>query len=86
MILEWVLFRHLRVATRKLANQRVSTFKYRPEGGKLVRTADAPGPTYTSPRVRQAFRIMSDLGLVARNGGVMTLTKQGLTMQERLRD
>jgi len=86
LILEWVLFRHLRVATRKLANQRVSTFKYRPEGGKLVRTADAPGPTYTSPRVRQAFRIMSDLGLVARNGGVMTLTKQGLTMQERLRD
>src|SRR5262249_18445848 len=34
LVLEWVLFRHLRVATRKLASQGVSTFKFRPEEGE----------------------------------------------------
>ena len=34
LLLEWVICRHLRVATRKLANQGVSTFKYRPEEGR----------------------------------------------------
>ena len=29
LLLEWIIFRHLRVATRKLANQGVSTYKYR---------------------------------------------------------
>src|SRR6185369_9525940 len=62
LILEWILFRHLRVATRKLANQGVSTFKYRPEEGKLLLIAEElPDPTFTSPRLREGFRILEDI-------------------------
>jgi hypothetical protein len=62
LLLEWVVYRHLRVATRKLAGQGVSTFKYRPEEGHLILIAEhLPTPTYTAPRVRQGFRIMEDL-------------------------
>lgn len=62
LILEWVLYRHLRVATRKLAAQGVSTFKFRPEEGVLINVADEiPEPSLTNPRVRQAHRILVDL-------------------------
>ena len=55
LMLDWVIFRHLRVATRKLASQGVSTYKFRPEEGKLVLVAERlPTATFTSPRVRQA--------------------------------
>jgi hypothetical protein len=67
LLLEWVLYRHLRVATRKLANEGVSTFKYRPEEGRLLVVAEnLPKPTYTAPRGRQAFRIMEDLHCIRR--------------------
>jgi hypothetical protein len=67
LLLEWVIYRHLRVAMRKLASQGVSTFKYRPEGGKLILVVERlPDPTYTAPRVRQGFRIMEDLHFVRR--------------------
>jgi hypothetical protein len=62
LVLEWVLYRHLRVATRKLAGQGVSTFKFRPEQGALLLVTDKiPIPTYTNPRLRQAHRILTDL-------------------------
>jgi hypothetical protein len=67
LILEWVIYRHLRVATRKLANQGVSTFKYRPEDGHLLLVAERlPRPTYTAPRVRQGFRVTEDLHCIRR--------------------
>jgi hypothetical protein len=50
LVLEWVVFRHLRVATRKLASQEVSTFKLRPEEGLLVLAAeDIPKPHSPAP-------------------------------------
>lgn len=53
LLLEWVIYRHLRVATRKLANQGVSTYKYRPEEGRLLLVAERlPLPTFTAPRIR----------------------------------
>ena len=81
------VYRHLRVATRKLANQGVSTYKFIPERGQFIPVVtQPPGPTYTAPRVRQAFRIMTDLGLIGRDSSVMALTPQGQRMQERHRD
>ena len=78
LILEWILFRHLRVATRKLANQGVSTFKYRPEEGKLLLIAEElPEPTFTSPRLRQGFRILEDIHYISRVDGVRKLTDAG---------
>lgn len=78
LILEWILFRHLRVATRKLANQGVSTFKFRPEEGKLLLIAEElPDPTFTSPRLRQGFRILEDLHYVSRTNDVTKLTDAG---------
>lgn len=83
MILEWVLFRHLRVATRKLANQGVSTFKFRPEEGKLLLVAEElPDPTFTSPRLREGFRILEDVHFVTRTNGVTKLTDAGYDILE----
>ena len=62
LTLEWIIYRHLRVATRKLSSQGVSTFKFRPEHGTLLLITDIiPDPTFTGPRLRQAHRILSDL-------------------------
>lgn len=83
LILEWILFRHLRVATRKLANQGVSTFKFRPEEGKLLLIAEElPDPTFTSPRLRQGFRILEDLHYVSRTNGVTKVTNSGNLLLE----
>jgi len=78
LVKEWVIFRHLRVATRKLANQGVTTFKFRPHEGVIITSAETfPSPTYTNPRLVQAVQIMKDLHLVEARGGVMQLTKTG---------
>jgi hypothetical protein len=83
LLLEWVLFRHLRVATRKLANQGVSTYKFRPEEGRLLFVAERPPkPTYTSPRVKQGFRIMEDLHCFDRQNGTAVLSNLGATLLE----
>jgi len=79
LILEWVLYRHLRVATRKLAAQGVSTFKFRPEHGALLLVTDRiPVPTYTNPRLRQVHRILADLHLLQiDDAGAVELTADG---------
>jgi hypothetical protein len=64
LILDWVIYRHLRVATRKLASQGDYTFRMRPEDGLLVACGDFE-PTFTNPRLRQSMRIMADVGLVS---------------------
>ncbi len=63
LILDWVIYRHLRVATRKLA-QGDYTYRFRPEQGALVKCGDFE-PTFTNPRARQTMRIMADIGLVS---------------------
>jgi hypothetical protein len=83
LLLEWVLFRHLRVATRKLANQGVSTYKFRPEEGRLLFVAERPPkPTYTAPRVKQGFRVMEDLHCIDRQNGDAVLSNLGATVLE----
>jgi len=84
LVLEWVIYRHLRVATRKLANQGVSTFKFRPEEGRLIDIADrTPEPGLTSPRLRQAFRILADLHFVELGDAGATLTEHGRALVAR---
>jgi hypothetical protein len=83
LLLEWVLFRHLRVATRKLANQGVSTYKFRPEEGRLLFVAERPPkPTYTAPRVKQGFRLMEDLHCIYRQNGEAVLSDLGASVLE----
>jgi hypothetical protein len=83
LFLEWVIYRHLRVATRKLANQGVSTFKYRPEEGHLLLVAERlPGPTYTAPRVRQGFRVTEDLHCIRRTSNGAELSEIGEALLE----
>lgn len=77
LILEWVLFRHLRVATRKLANQGDYTYRFRPEEGALVKCGDFE-PTFTNPRARQAMRVLADIGLVAHDLRAATELGSGL--------
>lgn len=64
LVLEWVIYRHLRVATRKLASQGDYTYRMRPEEGLLMRCG-AFAPTFTNPRLRQALRMMADVGLAS---------------------
>lgn len=79
LLLEWVILRHLRVATRKLAGQGVSTYKFRPEEGELVLVAETPSePTFTAPRVRQAYRILQDLGYVTKATQGWMITADGI--------
>lgn len=79
LMLDWVIFRHLRVATRKLASQGVSTYKFRPEQGKLVLVAERlPTATFTAPRIRQAYRILTDLRLVKRTDKGWAITQDGI--------
>jgi hypothetical protein len=85
LVLEWVVFRHLRVATRKLASQGVSTFKLRPEEGLLVLAAeDIPDPTFTSPRIRQAHRILGDLHLLDLSKDGTRISTEGKRLLENL--
>jgi hypothetical protein len=86
LLLEWVLFRHLRVATRKLANQGVSTYKYRPEEGQLLFIAEKPPlPTFTAPRIWQAFRILEDLHCLSRVNNSLELSADGRSILEASR-
>jgi hypothetical protein len=79
LLLDWVIFRHLRVATRKLAGQGVSTYKFRPEEGQLVLVAERlPTATFTSPRVRQAYRILTDLHFVKGDAKGWSISQDGI--------
>jgi hypothetical protein len=64
LVLEWVIYRHLRVATRKLAAQGDYTYRMRPEEGVLVKCGEF-APTFTNPRLRQALRMLADVGLAS---------------------
>lgn len=85
LILDWILFRHLRVATRKAAAQGVSTFKFRPEEGELVCIVDdPPKPVLTNPRLRQAGRILADLGYLETRSKRECLTDEGRALLDSL--
>ncbi len=71
LILDWVLYRHLRVATRKLATQGDYTYRVRPEEGELVKCGIFE-PTFTNPRLKQALRMLADIGLATHDLGATT--------------
>lgn len=77
LVLEWVLYRHLRVATRKLASQHDFTFRFRPEEGRLVKCGEIE-PTFTNPRLIQAIRMMADVGLVSQD--LATISPHGRSL------
>ena len=85
LVLEWILYRHLRVATRKLANQGVSTFEFRPEKGRVVLLVDKiPQPTFTNPRLRQAQSILADHCYLTVKDGVVQITSDGAQVVTRM--
>jgi hypothetical protein len=76
LLKEKVLFQHLRVAMRKLRYQLQATFKFVVEDGHFVWVEDFE-PTFTSPRLRQAFRFLRDLGLARGRAEGWGLTADG---------
>ena len=75
---DWIIFRHLRVATGKLANQGDFTFKFIQQQGELAISSNKlPEPTLTNPRLKQAANILTDLGYMANDGDISTITPDG---------
>jgi hypothetical protein len=74
-VLDWIVFRHLRVATRKLASQGDYTYRFRPEEGRLVACGPID-PGFTNPRLRQGMQMLADVGLIAHGYG--SVTQHGL--------
>ena len=72
----WVIGQHIRVAMRKLRHQTQSTFKLAIEEGRYIWIEDFI-PTYTSPRVKQAFRFLRDLGLCGGGSDSWQITEPG---------
>jgi hypothetical protein len=66
LVLDWIIYRHLRVATRKLASQGDYTYRFRPEEGVLVSCGEMQ-PTFTNPRLRQGMRMLADVGLITQS-------------------
>jgi hypothetical protein len=59
----WGVDTHLRVALRKLRGEARDTFKIKPTDQGLEVT-DAPPPSFTNPRLKQALQILYDLKAV----------------------
>lgn len=80
----WCMDTHLRVALRKLRQSGRSTFQLHPsELGLEVACDQVPPPTQTTPRFRQAVRILRDLGLLIRDDeGKTRLTDSGRSLME----
>jgi hypothetical protein len=76
LVRQCILYRHLRVAMHKLRFQNDATFKFVVEYGHYGWLEDFD-PTYTSPRLRQAFRFIRDLGLAKGRSGNWQLTADG---------
>ena len=63
----WGIHTHLMVALRKLRGQSQSTFRIRPSDNGLE-IISVPDAVFTSPRFRQALRILKDIGALVKNG------------------
>lgn len=67
---------HLRVAMRKLRQQGKNTFRFEPsEIGLVIKSL--PKAANTTPRFKQAVRILLDVGLLERNNGILSASDQG---------
>ena len=87
-LVEWCLGTHLRIALRKLHRTGKSTFRFRPtERGLQPAGETIPAPSRTTPRFRQAYQILQDLGAVTCNDqGSATLTTEGRALMEAIHD
>lgn len=82
----WTVETHFRVALQKLAaSPPRDTFKVRPFDGEL-RVVDAPGPSFTIPRIQRAVGILLDLDLLANDdAGNPQLTALGAKLLGEVR-
>ncbi len=82
----WTIETHFRVAMQKLAaSPPRDTFKVRPFDGEL-RVVDAPGPSFTIPRIQRAVGMLHDLDLVGSDdAGEPRLTALGEAIHGEIR-
>jgi hypothetical protein len=74
---------HLRVAMRKLRQQGQNTFRFEPrEIGLIIKSI--PGAANTTPRFKQATRILLDLGLLVKDGLLTKPSQSGYDFIEQV--
>lgn len=66
LLLHWGVETHLKVALRKLRGQSQSTFRIRPSDRGLE-VIGVPPAVHTTPRFRQAVRVLKDIGALEKN-------------------
>lgn len=67
----WGVDTHLKVAMGKLRYRSENTFRIKPVEGMLV-VEEAPLPTFTGPRLRQALQILHDIGALRTDAATLT--------------
>lgn len=67
LLLHWGVETHLKVALRKLRGQSQSTFRVRPSDQGLE-VLGVPPAVHTTPRFKQAVRVLKDIGALVRDG------------------
>lgn len=84
-LVTWTLETHLRVALRKLRQSSTATFRIHPTERGIEARGDIPAPAKTNPRIRQAIRILWDVGALARKpdgSGQLRATDLGVSLFE----
>lgn len=84
-LVAWILETHLRVALRKLRQSSTATFRIHPTERGIEPRGDVPVPAKTNPRVRQAIKILWDVGALAREhdgSGDLRATTLGIQLFE----
>lgn len=83
----WVLETHLHVALRKLRQSSTATFRIHPSERGIEARGDVPVPAKTNPRIRQAIKILWDIGALAREhdrNGDLRITVLGNQLLESI--
>jgi len=84
-LIAWILETHLHVALRKLRQSSTATFRVHPTERGIEARGDIPVPAKTNPRIRQAIRILRDVGALARetdSSGDLRATTLGIQLFE----
>jgi hypothetical protein len=79
----WGVDRHLKVALGKLRYRSEDTFHIKPVEGRLV-VKEAPTPSFTSPRLKQALQILHDINALNTDAetGAASVTPLGYELLE----
>ncbi len=81
----WILETHLRVALRKLRQSSTATFRIHPTERGIEAHGDVPVPAKTNPRIRQAIKMLWDVGALTREpdgSGDLRATELGIQLFE----